>query len=246
MEAGWRACVSEIHFCSFFSFYVSVLYAGKRKRFVSFYLFRLTDSALMIHGIVVVFVVRPARLAADRLRVSHLLLLLGGFFSLVLVFFFQFAGFGTFRLVVGVGLTLGHHWSLLALLTGAFGGSLATWLLARLAVRGGLRFRLLLAVSLLLAVPLLAVTLLLAVRLLIRVLRFLWLLSIAILVLLAILVFALQLLVIGLLIWLAVTLALTLLAVVVRTGLLPVLLLLLATVLRHPFGKLGLKDQVTG
>ena len=153
----------------------------------------------MIHGIVVVFVVRPARLAdglvGDLLAVPVLFLLLSGLAS------FRFAGF---RLALG-------HGASLAGLSGA-----SVWRL----------------------------TALLAVSLLAWVLLLLLLLSIAVLVLLAVWILSLLLLIIAPVFWLAVNLVRTLLAIIILAALLAVLLLL--AVLRHSFGKLGLKDQVTG
>lgn len=179
------------------------------------------DSALVVHGVVVVFVVGAAGFA-DGL-VGHRVC----GFALFLV---RFCGFAGFRLA-GFWLAFGQGALLAGLdgLDGALVGKLAT-LLALLAVHGALLF--LLAVALL------------AEALLAWVLLFLFLLSIAVLLLLAILVFALRLLVIALVFLLAVTLDLTLLAVIILAGLLTVLLL--ATILRHSFGKLRLEDQVTG
>lgn len=151
----------------------------------------LTNFALVVHSVVVVFIVCPARLA-DRL-VGHL-------FSVLALFpLLQLPGFASFRLALG-------HSALLPGLAGALVERLAA-LLALLA----------------------------------WVLLLLLILSIAVLILLTILIFALLLLVIALLVLLAVTLVLTLLAIVVLAALLTVLL----TVLRHSFGKLRLKDQVT-
>ena len=164
----------------------------------------LTDFALVVHGVVVVFVVFPARLAGEL--VGHLLSVL----ALLLVRLLQLSGFAGFRF-------LGHG-ALLAGLARAFGGRLTT-LLAGLAEAG------------------------LAWVLLTWVLLVLLVLSIAVLIWLAILISALLLLVVALVVLLAVTLTWSLLAIIVLAALLTVLLLL--TVLRHSFGKLRLKDQVT-
>lgn len=188
---------------------------GGKGGVVSFSEGRLTDSALVVHGVVVGFIMGPAGLGEglvlrllDALAVSFGLWVLG------------FAGFG---LVLGHGALL----ALLALLpglaglTGAlFAGRLPT-LRALLAAHGVL---LLLLADILLA-------------------WVLGVLSVAVLVLLAVWIFALLLLAIALFVLLALTLVEARLAVFVLPGLLAVLLLL--TVLGHSFGKLGLQEQVT-
>lgn len=163
-----------------------------------------SNFALVVHCVVVVFIVCPARLADGF--IGHLFSVLAIFLILRLS---RFAGFG---------LALGHG-ALLAGLPGAFAGSLAALHEALLVL---LPQALLAWVLLLLAL----------------------LLSITILVLLAILILTLALLIVTLaLVLLIVTLALVLLIVALVLTLLAVLLLL--TVLRHSFGKLRLKDQVT-
>ena len=172
----------------------------------------------------VVFVVCPAGLA-DGL-VGHLLCVLALFPLHQLSGFvgFRFAGFrfdsfkfASFRFA-GFRLALGHG-ALLAGLDGVSVGRLAT-LLSLQAIHRALLF------------------------LLAEVLLFLLLLSIAARLLFAVLFVALLLLAVALVVLLAVALVLALLAVVLRAALLAVLPLLL-TVLRHPFGQLGLQDQVT-
>lgn len=166
-----------------------------------------SNFALVVHCVVVVFIVCPARLADGF--IGHLFSVLAIFLILRLS---RFAGFG---------LALGHGALLAGLpgLPGAFAGSLAALHEALLVL---LPQALLAWVLLLLAL----------------------LLSITILVLLAILILTLALLIITLaLVLLIVTLALVLLIVALVLTLLAVLLLL--TVLRHSFGKLRLKDQVT-
>ena len=187
----------------------------------------LTNSALVVHRIVVVLVVGPARLA-DGL-VGHFLSVLALFPLLQLSGFGGF-GFASFRFD-GFGLALGHG----ALLTGAFVGRLA----ALLAIHGALIF--LLSLLSLLTIRG-ALIFLLAEALLARVLLVLALvLSVAVLALLAVLVFGLLLLIITLVL-LAVLIFALLLLLVTWAALLAVLLLL--TVLRHSFGKLRLDDQV--
>ncbi len=225
--------------------WVSVCACGKIRLLLKV----LTDSALVIHGVVVGFVVGPARLA-DGLG-GYLLCALGFVFLLSVHWFARF-GFASFRFsslgfaslgfaslgfaslgFASLGLAFGHGTGLGGLAR-AFAGRLAA-LLTLWAGHGALWF--------LLAIGLLSECLL-AVALLAWILLLLLLLSIAVLVLLAILIFALQLLVIALFFLLAVTLVFTLLAILVLAHLLTVGLL--ATVLRHSFGKLRLKDQVTG
>jgi len=188
------------------------------------------NFALVVHGVVVVFVVCPAGLA-DGL-VCHLfsvlalfLLQLSGFAIFLL---FQLPGFASFVLA-GFRLAFGHG-ALLGGLPGAFVRRLA----ALLAIHRALLF--------LLAKTLLAWVLLVLLPLSIAVLVLLAVLIVALLLLvkaLLLLLIALLLLVIALLVLLAVTLVLALLAIIVLAALLTVLLLL--TVLRHSFGKLGLK-----
>ncbi len=183
----------------------------------------------------VVFVVCPAGLA-DGL-VCHL-------FSVLALFLLQLSGFAIFLLFqlpgfagfvfagfvfAGFRLALGHG-ALLGGLPGAFVRRLA----ALLAIHRALLF--------LLAKSLLAWVLLVLLPLSIAILVLLAVLIVALLLLvkaLLLLVIALLLLVIALVVLLAVTLVLALLAVIVLAALLTVLLLL--TVLRHSFGKLGLK-----
>ena len=199
----------------------------------------LTNFALVVHGVVVVFVVFPASLAdglvGHFLSVLALFLLLflelSGFAGFMFAGFmfagFRFAGFrfAGFRFA-GFRPALGHG-ALLAGLAGAFVGRLAGLLT-------------LLAETLL---ALLAETLLALLAWVLRVLLVLLVLSIAVLVLLTVWIFALLLLLIALVVLLGVALALNLLAVIILAALLTVLLLL--TVLRHSFGKLRLDDQVT-
>ena len=179
----------------------------------------LTNFALVVHGVVVVFVVFPASLA-DGL-VGHFLSVL----ALFLLLFPELSGFAGSRFA-GFRPALGHG-ALLAGLARAFVGRLAGLLT-------------LLAETLL---ALLAETLLALLAWVLRVLLVLLVLSVAVLVLLTIWIFALLLLLIALVVLLGVALALTLLAVIILAALLTVLLLL--TVLRHSFGKLRLNDQVT-
>lgn len=234
--------------CSFVNPAAAVVHVCQQVFFLEFVQTRdsfvsrvLTDFALVVHGVVVVFVVRPGpvvRFLRGRFRAGHFLLALALF--LLRIFVDARCGSSDFGLA-GFGLTLGHG----ALLAWAFvgsGGKLATLLRLRglltlLVVQRALLF--LLAKSSL-AEALLAWVLLLLLLLAVAVLT---LLAIAILVLLSILIFALQLLVVALVFLLTVSLTLTLLAIVVLCHLLTVLLL--TTVLRHSFGKLRLKDQVT-